>query len=76
MTKLVPIFIPPEVKKIIELNKGLGKNDLGKSLVDLLEHSPKYKVLKEKVKEVIDISELNDFQIKLSDLKKEDDKGI
>lgn len=44
--KTQPIFIPQEVKKIVELNKGIGKNELGKSLIDLLEDSPKYQKLK------------------------------
>jgi len=48
-----PIFIPQEVKKIVELNKGIGKNELGKSLIDLLEDSPKYRKLKEIINRIV-----------------------
>jgi len=53
MSKKAPIFVPEEVKKIVELNKGIGKNELGKSLIDLLEDSPKYKKLKEIRKQIV-----------------------
>lgn len=47
--KTHPIFVPLSVKKIVEFNKGIGHNDLGKSLVNLLEDSPKYRKLKEAI---------------------------
>lgn len=52
--KSVPIFVPEEIKKIVELNKGIGKNELGKSLINLLEDSPRYRKLKEVRRQIIE----------------------
>ncbi|MFW9872021.1 MAG: hypothetical protein ACFFG0_02890 [Candidatus Thorarchaeota archaeon] len=64
--KTEPIFVPTEIKKIVELNKGIGKNELGKSLIDLLEDSPKYRKLKEIRAQIVQA--LNPDNVQIEDI--------
>jgi len=66
MSKKTPIFVPEEVKKIVELNKGIGKNELGKSLIDLLEDSSKYQKLK-KIRQQI-VNQLDPDSVSFEDV--------
>lgn len=43
MTKLKPVFIDPELKKILEFHKTIrGFKDVGSALIDLLNDSNKF----------------------------------
>lgn len=72
--KTTPIFIPQEVKKIVELNKGIGKNELGKSLIDLLEDSPKYRKLKAIRSQIV--SQLDPESVSIEDVLSPHTKGL
>jgi len=53
MTKLTPIFVTDEVKRIVEINKKNAEtSELGKSLLNLLETSERYQKLKQKLNEI------------------------